>query len=461
MMRKTILLCMMLSAVIFGFMSCNDKNDEFDDVGTSSILSFTGPEKAYMGDSIDFSFELTSSGPRPNQAKVQVYYGEQLVSERFLLTDQPGAYSGKVAFPFLKDIPDGGEVDVVLRTQNERFASDTRTHTVVVNRPQFPYLTLVTSEGEEYRMDPVPGKPFEYAVEDTNLPIDLQAYIVAPKYGENGKELTFGNVDGSVALNVTDFIRFELNTATYRVEFNTETYKADPAVMFAMNGLEFTKVTDTEYRIEGEFTKGQEITVTGLITLNKNWTDFWIDPSWFNIKQGSEGRVLVFRGTTGKYRFTCDTNRNYLYMEVMNGTALATTNSDGTGGVWCIGDGNIGKPSYQKNNINWTPNKGFCLCPVEPNVHEVILRKGTTINTINFKFFAQKNWGVEFTASKYKSPAVSVGGQFLQVNASDGNLKAGSTVLAAGKYYKIRLTVTEGMMGQIEVTELDEIAEVE
>lgn len=459
-MRKTILLCMILSAAILGFMSCNDKNDEFDDVGTSSILSFTGPEQVYMGDSIAFSFELTSSGPRPNQAKVQVYYGEQLVSERFLLTDQPGNYSGKVAFPFLKDIPDGGEVDVVLRTQNERFASDTRTHTVVVNRPQFPYLLLRTSEGDEYRMTPVPGKTFEYEYSNPELPVGLNAYIVAPKYGENGKEMVFGNLDGKVALGTTANIEFEL-TYEFKVSFNTETFKADPAVIFALNGTEFTKVDDTHFKVDGTFTKGQEITVTGL---KEDYVNYWVDPTWFEIKAGKGGTVLVFRGIDGTYRFTCDRGLKYFNVEPIDANgALAKTNSDGTGAVWCIGDTNIGKPSYAKNNINWTPSKGFALCPVESNVYELILRKGTTINTMNFKFFGQKDWGVEFNQNSYTAnPQPTVGAEFLRINSTDGNLRDGSTVLRAGMYYKIRLFTSPSTKGRIEVYELGStIPEVE
>ncbi len=36
-----------------------------------------------MGDSITFDFEVKSGGVKINQAKVQLYYGEEMVSEAF------------------------------------------------------------------------------------------------------------------------------------------------------------------------------------------------------------------------------------------------------------------------------------------------------------------------------------------------------------------------------------------
>lgn len=62
-------------------------------------------------------------------------------------------------------------------------------------------------------------------------------------------------------------------------------------------------------------------------------------------------------------------------------------------GVWVIGDGNIGFPSYQKNKSNWGPKEGNAIpfCPMGENIYELVLKAGTNINpgSINWKLFYQ------------------------------------------------------------------------
>lgn len=58
--------------VALPLISCNEEADKFDDHGSATIVSLTGTEKAYMGDSIRFDFVVASSGVQINQAKVQL-----------------------------------------------------------------------------------------------------------------------------------------------------------------------------------------------------------------------------------------------------------------------------------------------------------------------------------------------------------------------------------------------------
>ena len=47
---------------LIGLSSCNDKNDEYNDVGQASIVNVNAPSKAYMGDSIAISFNVSDNG---------------------------------------------------------------------------------------------------------------------------------------------------------------------------------------------------------------------------------------------------------------------------------------------------------------------------------------------------------------------------------------------------------------
>lgn len=196
----------MMTFCLVGTTSCKDEIDQFDDHGNSSIVSFQGSDKAYMGDSISFDFEVKSSSVKINQAKVQLYYGEEMVSEALYMLKADGKYSGKVLVPFLKNTPDG-DAKVILRVQNERFAADSREMTVAIERPKYQTLRLVAADGTEYAMMPVKGKEYEYSAR-AKFPAEMEASIVLPAYSDGsnnpyltGNEIRFGMDNGRISMN--------------------------------------------------------------------------------------------------------------------------------------------------------------------------------------------------------------------------------------------------------------------
>ncbi|MDR0657432.1 MAG: DUF5125 domain-containing protein [Mediterranea sp.] len=441
-MRKFFILLM--TPMVIGLSSCDDQNDEFNDTGKATVLSLEGPESAYMGDSIAFTFKVASAGVSPSTSKVSILYGETVVTDRIVITGSDGTYSGRVYIPFLKDIPDGSAT-VQLRVQNQRYAHDVKEIGIAVTRPVFQKLILRTADGD-YDMLPAPGDPHSYAVTDV-FPTELSGYIVAPKYGANGNEITFGSVDGKISHGIQNNIEFTSDTeGEYTVSFNTLTYVGAPFIKFAVNDIEFEKITDSEFRIEAEFTQGEEIQVTGL---KADYANYWIDPAFFDIKKNTDGKILKFRGMTAKYRFTVNKSLKYFNVELMNGDNLSTTNESTTGeaAIWVIGNNAIGKPSYARNNINWSPNKGFCMAPLGNKKHQVILKAGETINasSVNFKFFGQKDWGFEFTAARL---SLITPNSWFKVNpgpSDSGNIMKNTDNLTAGNYYILTVDVSAGV----------------
>lgn len=444
-------------ASLLGVASCNDKNVDFDDTGSSSIISLSGPESAYMGDSIAFNFQIASSGTRPNQSKVQLIFDKTIVSERVMLTPDAGSYSGKVLIPFMKDVPDG-TVTVKLRVQNERFANATSEVNIKINRPQYDKLVLRDAGGKAHEMLPVAGQPHTYAVTDV-FPSELFATIEVPKYGKDGNAMSFGNVDGKISNGSNELINFSADLdGEYKVTFNTLTYEGTPFIKFAVNDIEFTKIDDNKYKAETEFKQGETISITGL---KADYPQYWVNPAFFSKVKGTDGKLLKFKGRDGKYRLTVDKSLKYFKVEAMTGNALADL-SKGGDAVWCIGDGNIGQPSFSKNGINWSAeDKVICLAPIGNNKHQLILETGKTIkkDNINFKFFFQRGWGVEFTADK-----ISLGDKspWFIVNPSDGNIKKGSTSIADGKFYVITVDLSAGnTKAKMTVEEVTGFADVE
>ena len=360
-MKKHYLLCLMVASII-GVSSCNDKNDEYDDVGQSTIVSLEGPKSVYMGDSIAFTFNVADDGEIPlSTSKIQLLYGNEIVSERIVLTGKSGTYTGKILVPLMKNIPDG-DATLKVRVRNARYASDVKEMDIAVSRPSYSYLLLKTEEGGEYRMMPVSGKPYTYAVTD-HFKIEQNAYIVAPKYGENGNEIPFGNQDGKIVNGVKTNIEFTADTENgYEITINTLTFEGTPFIKFALNDVEFNKQDDNNWYVDMELEQGQEIQITGL---KSDYANYWIDPSFFDIKKNTNRKVLKFRGMNGKYKVTVNKSLKYFNVELLNGAELSVFDKDrAEGALWMIGGGGIGKPSFAANGINWDPGKGFCATPI-------------------------------------------------------------------------------------------------
>lgn len=456
-MKKQFLLCLVIATLV-SLLSCNDKNDEFTDSGRSTILSLDGPNAAYMGDSISFTFEAQGHKVQLATSKISILYGEEIVSERIIITGANGTYSGKVYIPLLKNVSDGDAI-VRLRVQNERFASDVKELNIAVTRPTYPKLTLRTAD-KDYDMLSVAGEKHKYAVTD-EFPTEVLANIILPKFGENGNEITFGSVDGKIASSVPDKIEFTSDTeGRYEISFNTFTFVGHPFIKFAVNDIEFVKVDDAQFKVETEFTQGEEIQITGL---KDDYPNYWVDPVFFDIKKNTDGKILIFKGRTDKYRLTVNKVLKYFNVELMNGDKLSTI-GNGEGAIWVIGGGNIGKPSYAKNGIGWTPNKGFCTSPIGNGKHQVILKAGEQVPTksgdIDFKFFGQRDWGFEFNAGRI---SLATPNPWFRVDSgSNGNIKGNGTDLTAGKYYVLTVDISTGInSATLSVEELDSIPEVE
>ena len=323
-MRNRFLLGMMALSLI-GMTSCKDEIDQFDDHGSSTIVSFAGTEKAYMGDSITFDFEVKSGGVKINQAKVQLYYGEEMVSEAFYSLKADGKYSGKVLAPYQKNTPDG-EAKVILRIQNERFSNDSKEMTVAIERPKYQTLKLVAANGKEYTMTPVPDKEYEYKAREA-FPLDMEASIVAPAYSDGtgnpylqGNELKFGMDNGKIALNSTKGIGFETTgygeDGKYEITFNTLTFEGSPFPKFGVRFdtqnkfLEFDGSGNVFY-IETEFKKDDIIKISGV---KEEYADYWKNPTWFDLVKEDE-TLLHFRGRDGKYKLTLNKGMNAIMME--------------------------------------------------------------------------------------------------------------------------------------------------
>ncbi len=431
-MNNKIYLIVALVGMLF-MSACND--DKF--IAGSPVIGLnTEQADAYFGDSLAFVIKASDVDVLLSTLKAQLYYGEEKVSETVIRTKVSGQdYTGKIFVPFLPEIANG---HATLRyiLQNINSTTSEKVVEIALTRPDFPYLTLVTADGE-YKMERT--DTYQYSATE-KFPLEVKGYIKTPKMGDNGNELTFGWNSGEIQQGVTSDITFTSATSgKYSISFNTYSYVASPFVKLLLNGSEMEVVDNENYRLDLTLTQGQTLTFDGV----PGYDDWWIDRDYF--KKNDDG-TLKFLPISGSYRVIANTKYKYFIVQSLKDGALATLQNDGTGAIWIIGDG-LGKPSVAAKEVGWTTGNGLCMSQLEAKKYQITLVAGSTVKSdnINFKFFYQQDWGGEFDGASLTSSSdlVGVGDGSTHDN---GNLYLhDGKKLTAGHIYKFLVDVTGGI----------------
>lgn len=368
-------------------LSCTDEVTEIQPEGNPVLEIENQFSNVHFGDDLPFVATVSDEISLSTLTAV-LYFGEEEVSRTTIRTKENGEYSGTIAVPFEKDIPDGtATLEFVLL--NTTLKSVTKTFDVPITRAQYPYLILVT-ENASYPMLPT-GQPNEYAATEAFPSTDLPGYIKTPVLDDKGNEIIFGWEAGAVTEGVSAYIPFVSPVGgEFSVTFNTLTYEAGPFFEILFNGQKMHMLDKENFELDVELTRGQEITVAGLEDL----ADWWIDADYFIQK---ETGLYNFAPVSGKYRVTANIPLQYFRVEVLDGSSPASLKQDGTGAIWVIGQ-NVGKPSVENREVGWDPSRALCMAPIGGKKYQLTVVGGETVstNTINFKFFHQKGWGGEF-----------------------------------------------------------------
>ena len=438
-MKNYILIMIVLAA--FAFTACNDNNDNEKNLGNPTIELQNQVSQAFFGDSLAFTATVSDKVPL-STLKVDLYFGEEIVSSATIRTKENGDYTGKIYIPFYVNIPNG-TATLEYTLTNTHLGKVVKDVNLPISRPDFPYLILVSSDGTQYPMIQT-GIEYVYSATASFPSSDMLAYIKTPAYGDNGNELTFGWDGSAINQGLTDNIPFASPVGgVYSITFNTQTYEAAPFLSVKINGTEMTRSGDN-FTADLDLTPGQALDISGI----GNIQDWWIDPDWFTTS--GDNSQLTFKAISGKYRITADFANEWFRVEVMSGDDLATLQPDGSGAIWVIGD-NIGKPSLD-NLVGWNTDNGLCLVPEGAGKYHITLVAGTTVDaaSINFKFFYQKGWGGEFDSPALTSASslVFVGdgaAQDYQGNTRDNGNLGLLQALETGATYVFTVDVSGGL----------------
>lgn len=420
----------LLLSVISCFTSCK-KEEALPGMPIMDIK--TNITDAYFGDSLSFTINASDTEVPLSTLKAQLYYGDLMVSETVIRTKESGKdYNGKIFIPFLKEIPDGNAT-LKFILQNINFTISEMEHKLKCSRPDYDNILLITEDGAEYVMNKTEKNIYSVT---GNFPNKVNAYIKAPKYGENGNDIYFGSENGEIKEGTTSFISFSsVSEGSYTITFNTYNYEASPFIHMFINDNELKENEPGMYQIDLSLSQGQPITFTGI----PNYENWWIDSDYFS---KGENENLTFAPLSGDYRIIADTKNQYFKVEKLANDTPAVLNQDGSGAIWVIGE-KVGKPSFNNNEIGWDTNKALCMSSVENGIYQITLTAGVQVNaeTINFKFFHQKGWGGEFTGDKITSES-----DIVIIPKEDGNLAiAEGKKLEVNNTYKFTVDVRNGI----------------
>jgi hypothetical protein len=180
-------------------------------------------------------------------------------------------------------------------------------------------------------------------------------------------------------------------------------------------------------------------------------SDWFVDPDF--LKDNGDG-TYTFLCISGQYAIKAYADYQYVQVYPVNEEGKpATMQTDGTGSIWVIGSECVNKPflSSANNKSWWTdPDWDQCMAPIAKGVYRITLTVGQQLAAtgVNFKFFGQPTWGIEFNGQGGDYHLDSDNDWF-RVNAADsdnGNifLKDGVT-LNEGEIFVFTIDLTDGV----------------
>lgn len=443
-LKHIIPLALMMPALLW---SCKDDEEPF---GNPVIQYRDATETAHFGEYLPFTVNAADAEVPLSTLKAQLYYGDDMVAEEVIRTKESGKdYSGKIFLPYFANVPDG-TATLKLILQNINFTITEQEYPVRITHTDYPYLTLRTEDGAEYRMEKTAADT--YAVKEA-FPQKMKAYVVSPDMGENAPSLVFGYENSMVQVGAESAIPFSSSRGgKYEVTFNTRTFAAAPFTTLKLNGQELESIDENTARLDMALSQGQTLTPEGF----SNFGDWWIDSDWF--KRNDDGS-LTFTAMSGNYRVIADQKLQYFRVETLLNGAPASLQADGTGALWVIG-ADFGKPGVSSNETGWVTEKAVCMAPVADKVYQMTLVGGKTVklNSTNFKFYGEAmGWGNELKHDRLSTTSTLIGvgdGD----GHDDGNLYLHDGVtLKDNTIYVFRVDFTAGVSNAVlTVTEAGE-----
>ena len=417
--------------------SCGDDDYSAPTPAGNPVMSYTAPAAAvWMGDEVEVKVNCKDDGGVAlSTLKANRLFSGQSVDETTIRTKEAGEYTVKLKVPYAQNVPDG-KVDIQLTLQNVSTKSNTETLSFDIKRPHFNNLQFVSADGIKYDM--TEKSDFVY-----------QAVLPSSKKTFKDGKFVFGSSTGKdISLGETGNFNFTSeNMNDVVVTFDAKNYTAGPTDVLPVTILDFAD-SDAGKTWMGDIKQGATCNLT--INGNNLPDDWYYDSDWF---QKDEDGSYTFKAITGRYTIQADFTHKSFRIWTMNGNDPMSLNGDGTGALWIIGNEGVNKPTWEAVNHGWWTgvDSDVCLTPIKDKVYQVTLTVGKQLRAtdVNFKFFGQAAWGIEFKG-KDNSHIISTESEVFGIGDGNGHdngnvyLKDG-VELKDGETYVLTVDLTAGV----------------
>lgn len=423
--------------------SCGDDDYSAPTPAGNPVMSYTAPAAAvWMGDEVEVKVNCKDDGGVAlSTLKANLLFSGQSVDETTIRTKEAGEYTVKLKVPYAQNVPDG-KVDIQLTLQNVSTKSNTETLSFDIKRPHFNNLQFVSADGVKYDM--TEKSDFVYQAVLPSSKKTFKGYFAT----KDGK-FVFGSSTGKdISLGETGNFNFTSeNMNDVVVTFDAKNYTAGPTDVLPVTILDFAD-TDAGKTWIGEIKQGATCNLT--INGNNLPDDWYYDSDWF---QKEEDESYTFKAITGRYTVLADFTHKSFRIWTMNGSEPMSLNGDGTGALWIIGNEGVNKPTWDAVNHGWWTgvDSDVCLTPIKAKVYQVTLTVGKQLRAtgVDFKFFGQADWGIEFKG-KDNSHLISTESEVFGIGDGNGHdngnvyLKDG-VELKDGETYVLTVDLTAGV----------------
>ena len=193
---------------------------------------------------------------------------------------------------------------------------------------------------------------------------------------------SFGNGDKLI-------VTVDMNYTPGKVTVDYQEYV--PADFPTFNGVNMTKAGNNYYA-DVALTQGDEFTIGNASVVDMDINNAYVDE--FAATYQGNGK-FKFNAISGNYTVLLMPTMNYV--KIIPGSYESPGTFETNKSVWIIGS-NIGQPSANMNPSNWSPSitNSIPVAQVSENVYKVAFTYGQELTGINYKFFGQYGWGMEF-----------------------------------------------------------------
>lgn len=405
-----------------------------------SNISYSATDNVHFNDSIHFSINVSDAETPLSTLEISLKLGEEELYKESIRTKGNAAQIKEkgIYIPFYGGLEEG-EGSLTLTSVNVEGSETTVTKTFSIKRPTIPSTLYLHYNDEVIPLVQNPLNLYEFSSEKGVYP-DAFSGRISTSASLEDSELIWGYFENtnSAALSTATGPEFSFDRSGLtieRIKFNTFSFTLgyeSPKFVFKVNGTALNQVSNYYYA-DINFTKGQEVTVSGFSDIaaayNRDFFDY----------DESTGKLTFIRDS-GSWGIYYSMNYNYMWVARMNDVAPAA--------YWLVGHGFTCAPTWNNDYASggWVTDnilKMAYVLKIAENKYQttVYLSDAHEWGFFEVEIYSDREWGKEKGMSL---KAGSFAGDVTGFTVSASNGFAGTNGFVPG-YYRLTFDTSAGV----------------